>query len=189
MSGAWVFVCGPSGAGKDSVIAWERYSLGPRSDIVFARRMITRPAHPASDHEPIAEADFRFLRESGALAWHWQANGFNYGVPLRYSHQVAWGRVVVVKGSREHVDSCPSAVSIRRVLVTAPPEQLAERLTRRGREEATAIARRMARNAALDGLDADVVVPNDGALPEAGGALCRYLEAVASCAAETHAGA
>jgi len=49
MSGKWVFVCGPSGAGKDSVLAWASDHLAGRRDIVFARRMVTRPMQPGSD--------------------------------------------------------------------------------------------------------------------------------------------
>jgi ribose 1,5-bisphosphokinase len=176
MSGAWVFVCGPSGAGKDSVIAWALQALGPRSDIVFARRMITRPAQAGSDHEPIGDADFAFLRESAALAWHWQAHGFCYGVPERYARQVAWGRVVVVNGSREHAQTLAADPSIRRVLLTAPAAQLAARLHHRGRDEPEALARRLARNAEPAWLQADLLIQNDDAIATAGAALQRYLE-------------
>ena len=76
MSGTWIFVCGPSGAGKDSVIASARQTLGARADIVFARRMITRGTKAGSDHEAVDEAEFSFLRECRGLAWHWEAHGF-----------------------------------------------------------------------------------------------------------------
>ena len=39
MSGAWIFVCGPSGFGKDNVIDAAQQTLGDRRDIVFARRL------------------------------------------------------------------------------------------------------------------------------------------------------
>jgi ribose 1,5-bisphosphokinase PhnN len=35
--GAWAFVCGPSGAGKDSVIAWARERLADRREIACSR--------------------------------------------------------------------------------------------------------------------------------------------------------
>jgi ribose 1,5-bisphosphokinase len=177
--GVWVFVCGPSGAGKDSVIAWARQALGARSDIVFARRMITRATQPGSDHEPVREAEFGFLRACNAMAWHWEAHGFGYGVPARYAHQVNWGRVVVVNGSREHADSLPPDPRIRRVLVTAPPSQLAERLHGRGREEPEAVERRLARNSRFAGHGSDLVIENDGELATAGAALQHYLETLA----------
>lgn len=177
MSGAWVFVCGPSGAGKDSVLAWAREALAGRSDIVFARRLITRPAQPGSDHDPIDPDDHAFLRDSAALAWHWEAHGFGYGVPMRYARQVAWGRIVVVNGSREHAQAIAPGPTLRRVLVTAPPAQLADRLRRRGRDEAVAIAGRLARNARV-ALDADLVIHNDTAIGAAGARLRRFLEAL-----------
>jgi phosphonate metabolism protein PhnN/1,5-bisphosphokinase (PRPP-forming) len=188
MSGTWVFVCGPSGAGKDSVIASARQALGVRNDIVFARRMITRAVQAGSDHEAVGEAEFGFLRKCNALAWHWEAHGFGYGVPARYAHQVAWGRVVVVNGSREHADSLPANARIRRVLVTAPLSQLVERLHSRGREEPEAVEQRLARNALLTGHTADLVIENGGTLEAAGTALRHYLEALALAARlERHA--
>jgi len=182
MSGAWVFVCGPSGAGKDSVLAWAREALAGRSDIVFARRLITRPAQPGSDHDPIDPDEHAFLRESAAFAWHWQAHGFGYGVPMRYARQVAWGRIVVVNGSREHAQAIAPGPPLRRVLITAPPAQLAERLRRRGRDGPAAIDARLAR-AVSAAPDADLVIHNDAAIAVAGARLQCFLEALT---AETH---
>ena len=177
MTGAWVFVCGPSGAGKDSVLAWTREALAGRSDVVFARRLITRPAQSGSDHDPIEPDDHAFLRDSAALAWHWEAHGFGYGVPMRYARQVAWGRIVVVNGSREHAQALAPDPLVRRVLITAPPAHLADRLRRRGRDEAAAIAARLARNARVT-LDADLVIHNDAKVAAAGASLQCFLEAL-----------
>lgn len=191
MSGAWVFVCGPSGAGKDSVIAWASQSLGQRTDVVFARRMITRPRQDGSDHDPVSGDDFSFLRDHAGLAWHWQAHGFGYGIPMRYAHQVAWGRVVVVNGSREHAQGLAPAAGIHRVLVTAPAQQLAVRLAQRGRDEREAVGRRLVRGARLSGWEADLIIQNERALATAGAALQGYLEALAHAVGRggKHAGA
>ena len=164
MNGCWVFVCGASGAGKDSVIALARTALAARCDIVFARRIITRAAEPGSDHEPATAAEFRALRCGGGLAWHWQAHGFDYGVPLRYAHQVAWGRIVVVNGSREHAGQLALHPLVHCVLVSAPPDLLAARLERSER---------------LAPVAADLSIRNDGPLATAGQALRRHLEALA----------
>lgn len=186
MSGLWVFVCGPSGAGKDSVLAWSRRALAARSDIVFARRLITRPAHPGSDHDPIDPDDHAFLADSAAFAWHWEAHGLGYGVPMRYARQVAWGRIVVVNGSRAHAQAVTPSSLVRRVLVTAPHAQLADRLRRRGREEAAAIAARLARNAHVS-LDADLVIHNDTEVAAAGARLCQFLEVLTTTTNHVHA--
>ena len=179
IAGCWVFVCGPSGAGKDSVIALARQALAGRDDIVFARRMITRPAQHESDHEPVTAAQFERLRDGGGLAWHWQAHGFDYAVPIRYARQVDWGRVVVVNGSREHVQDLSANPQVHCVLVTATPEQLAVRLQQRGRDDNAAVTDRMARSDRLKAVAADLVIHNDGKPETAGAALRRHLEALA----------
>lgn len=179
MSGCWVFVCGPSGAGKDSVIGLARKALAARTDIVFARRIVTRPAQSQSDHEPATQAEFDVLRRAGALAWHWQAHGFDYGVPLRYAHQVAWGRIVVVNGSREHAQQLSLHPLVHCVLVNAAPAQVAARLEQRGRDEPDALAARLERNRRLAPVAADFEIDNDGLPQAAGAALRRHLEALA----------
>ncbi len=179
MSGTWVFVCGPSGGGKDSVIDWAARALAARAGVVFARRMVTRPMQTGSDHESVSRDDFDFLRHSDALAWHWQAHGYAYGVPMRYAHQVAWGRVVVVNGSREHVAGIRCDARVRCAVVMAPPAQLAARLRQRGRDAPAAIDQRLERNALLGGVPTDLVIDNSGALADAGEALANYLEFLA----------
>ena len=74
MNGLWVFVCGASGAGKDSVMAWAAEYLQNSPRVVFARRMVTRAAHAGSDHDAITSEQFAQLQAAGALAWHWQAH-------------------------------------------------------------------------------------------------------------------
>ena len=65
--GCWVFVCGPSGAGTDSVMALARDALAERGDIVFALRMITRPAQAGADHELVTAAQLELLPLGGGL--------------------------------------------------------------------------------------------------------------------------
>jgi ribose 1,5-bisphosphokinase len=177
MSGAWIFVCGPSGAGKDSVIESARQALAARQDIVFARRMVTRPAQPGSDHEPVAEADFLALLRAGGLSWHWQAHGFYYAISQRYAGDVQAGRSVVVNGSREHVNSLAPSPGLRVVQVTADQTRLADRLARRGRDASEAVAQRLARNTRFTGMQADCVIVNDAELAVAGQRLADYLAA------------
>jgi ribose 1,5-bisphosphokinase len=179
MSGCWVFVCGPSGVGKDSVIALARRALGGRGDIVFAQRLITRPAQNGSDHEPATEAQFQRLRDGAGLAWHWNAHGFSYGVPMRYAHQVGWGRIVVVNASREHAATVGHDPLIHTVLVTAPREKLLARLQSRGREQPEAVAQRLLRGERLPLLKADLVIDNGGRPEAAAAVLQRHLELLA----------
>lgn len=175
MSGAWIFVCGPSGAGKDSVIASARQHLSARQDIVFARRMVTRATQAGSDHDALTEADFLSLVRNQGLSWHWQAHGFYYGIARHYAAEVQAGRRVVVNGSRAHVKGLPPSPELRVVEVTANPEQLAMRLAQRGRDGASAVVERLARNTGFADMQADCVIVNDAALAVAGRRLADYL--------------
>jgi ribose 1,5-bisphosphokinase len=175
MSGAWIFVCGPSGAGKDSVMAWAQQALSAHQDIVFARRLVTRALQPGSDHASVSGQDFRSLLQNGGLRWHWQAHGFHYGIGMRYATDVQAGRLVLVNGSRAHVADLMPSAELRVVQITASPATLAARLTRRGRDAPAAVAERLVRNAYSTALDADCTIANDADLSAAGQRLVDYL--------------
>ena len=175
MSGVWVFVCGASGAGKDSVMAWAKQRLAERPDIVFSRRVVTREAQPGAEDTPVTPAQFDALRLSGGLSWHWQAHGLRYGIDAHYASAVQEGRVVVVNGSREHVQGLAADGDIRVVQILAEPQQLANRLEQRGRDDPQAVHTRLTRNARFEGLRAHYTVYNHGALADAGERLLAYL--------------
>ena len=175
MSGVWVFVCGASGAGKDSVMAWAKQRLAERPDIVFSRRVVTREAQPGADDTAVTPAQFDALRLSGGLSWHWQAHGLRYGIDAHYATAVQEGRTVVVNGSREHVQGLAADGDIRVVQILAEPQQLANRLEQRGRDDPQAVHTRLTRNARFEGLRAHYTVYNHGALADAGERLLAYL--------------
>lgn len=177
MSGLWVFVCGPSGAGKDSVLGWAAQELAARQDIVFARRVVTRASHPGSDHDEVSPEQFARLIDGDGLAWRWQAHGFHYGIQACYAKQVAAGRVVVVNGSREHVSTLQSAGHLRVVQIDVEAALLAERLAQRSRDTPQDVLRRLARNALLPNLRAHCTILNQGELAHAGRQLVGYLMA------------
>lgn len=178
--GAWVFVCGPSGSGKDSVMAYAQQTLVTHADIVFARRFVTRPVHAGSDHDALTPAAFAALLLAGGLSWHWQAHGFSYGIASQYGDSVRAGGLVVVNGSREHVHSLPASPDLHVVHVTAGVEARARRLLQRGRDSAEAVAQRLERKADFDGTSADCVIVNDGELADAGQQLADYLAEASS---------
>jgi len=182
--GGWIIVCGPSGAGKDSLLQWVTERL-PRDaaggGLVLAQRVITRPVHDSSPHAECTDEEFDALLGADGLALHWAAHGVRYGVPARYRKATHAGAWVIVNGSRAHARALQAAgdlgADLRVVLVTAPPSVLAQRLARRGREDAERVQARLARNVRQDeaGLRADWVVVNDGELADAGGQLLDYL--------------
>ncbi len=185
-AGAWVFVCGPSGSGKDSVIRWAQQALQDRADIVFARRYITRPVHTGSDHDPVTGPEFEAMVQSGALRWHWTAHGFGYGIPQHYERDIAAGKRVVVNGSREHVQALMGSPGLRVVQITADSTALAQRLRARGRDSAEAVAHRLQRNAEFHDMACDLLITNDTGLAHAGRQLADYLiSAAAEAGTET----
>ena len=156
-------------------MAWAQQRLTERPDIVFSRRVVTREAQPGADDTAVTPAQFDALRLSGGLSWHWQAHGLRYGIDAHYASAVQEGRVVVVNGSREHVQGLAADGDIRVVQILAEPQQLANRLEQRGRDDPQAVHTRLTRNARFEGLRAHYTVYNHGALADAGERLLAYL--------------
>ncbi len=154
---------------------WAAEHLVGQSRYVFARRMVTRPAHPGADHDEVSEAQFRELEHSAKLAWHWIAHGFHYGIDATYARLVERGAVVIVNGSREHVQTIKGPHQVRVVHITADTHQVAERLLQRGREDAHAVASRLARNATFSEVGDHFRIENKGAVDQAGAQLVKYL--------------
>ncbi|MGE4481519.1 phosphonate metabolism protein/1,5-bisphosphokinase (PRPP-forming) PhnN [Acidocella sp.] len=162
--GLLVLVAGPSGAGKDTVLDHARAHLAGREDMVFARRVVTRPPGPGEAHECVSEGEF--TRRCFALSW--SAHGLRYGIAQEIETDLAQGRTVIANVSRAVIGEARARYRCKVIEITAPANILAKRLAARGRESAADIAARLARQAPP--MAADAVIVNDGA-PEAAGAL------------------
>lgn len=170
MTGALIYVMGPSGAGKDSVLSRARALLPDDMPIVFAHRYITRPADSGGEnHIALSPAEFAVRQARGLFAYHWQAHGNNYGVGCEIHGWRQAGMAVVVSGSRDHFQKAGGLESLTRpVLITASPQRLQERLAGRGRETAAQAAARLDRAEAYAIDDPRLItIMNDGALDEA----------------------
>lgn len=156
-----VLVVGPSGAGKDSLLAGSRAEFAGDAGIHFVRRVITRPPDPGGEpHEPVTEA--AFLTREFALSW--SAHGLRYGIP---ANALAAARVVVANVSRTVIAEAAARHRSRVIEVTAPDDVLTARLAARGREGPHDVARRLERRVAIpDGVIVDRVM-NDSTLDEA----------------------
>ncbi|GAA5785531.1 phosphonate metabolism protein/1,5-bisphosphokinase (PRPP-forming) PhnN [Chitiniphilus shinanonensis] len=174
MSGRLIVLVGPSGVGKDSVLAHARASLArlPQGGGVrFARRAVTRPATAGGeDHLALSEDEFHSALDEGRFALWWGSHGLHYGIDREIDDWLAAGLTVVVNGSRAHLPlAWQRYPRLEAVLLTARPDTLAKRLAARGREDEAAVAARLARTPPPlpDGM-ALTEIANDGELAEAG---------------------
>jgi ribose 1,5-bisphosphokinase len=183
-SGVFVAVAGPSGGGKDSVMAYARERLGNLAgDAVFARRIITRPMEPGSEeHDTLDEAAFEREKIAGNFALSWQANGLSYALPASLDEAMREGHVIVANVSRAVIpDLRLRYAHVSPVIVTATREVLAERLARRGRETREEVLARLDRATAGElAVPEAIVIDNSGPLEEAGE---RFLEVLRKAAA------
>jgi len=145
-----VVVVGPSGAGKDTLMARARAELAGDAAFRFVRREITRPTDAGGeDHVAVTPAEFATRRAAGAYALAWEAHGLGYGIPADIAGDIAAGRVVVANISRACIAEAATIFPTLVLEITAPPSVLAQRLAARGRESAADIAARLAREVAL----------------------------------------
>ncbi|SEH68531.1 phosphonate metabolism protein/1,5-bisphosphokinase (PRPP-forming) PhnN [Paracoccus alkenifer] len=168
-------IVGPSGAGKDTLIAGARRL---RPDLRFVRRVITKPTDSGGeDFESVTPDEFARRKAAGDFALDWHAYGVDYGIP-RAQVQGGSAGCVVFNGSRAALPRALLAFpGLRVILVTAPPEVLAARLAARAREPAAEIAQRLTR--AGHGLPAGlepVTVTNDSTPQEGARRLLAALD-------------
>jgi len=178
MAGRLVLVVGPSGAGKDTLIAAAKTALAGDDRYVFPKRIITRHALAAAeDHESVSPERFAELKRAGAFALAWDAHGLSYGLPARLNDDLAAGRTVVVNGSRAAVrEASRRFASLVVLLVDAAPEVRAARLASRGRETASEIGERLTRDVP-DALPGAIRVDNSGRLDDGVAAFLAALSA------------
>jgi ribose 1,5-bisphosphokinase len=164
-NGAFVAIVGPSGAGKDTLIAHARDALADEPQVEFVRRVITRPCDgETEDHDTLADAEFLEALAEGAFALAWEAHGLRYGLPASVDRAIENGHVAVANVSRGALPTLRQRyVNVAIVEVTADPEILAARLAGRGRESRGEILARLARTVACD-----TIGPNAIALDNSG---------------------
>jgi ribose 1,5-bisphosphokinase len=179
--GAFVAIVGPSGAGKDSVIARARHLLRDDNRFVFPRRVVTRAPDLTEDNLTVTANDFDRLLAAGDLALDWGAHNLRYGVLRSVDRDIASGRVVVVNVSRTVVPRMRERYSRGAVvLIDAPAALRRLRLFRRGREVAGAIDVRLAREVErFNSADADLVIENSGELEDAARDLASFVSELA----------
>ncbi|PWB33601.1 phosphonate metabolism protein/1,5-bisphosphokinase (PRPP-forming) PhnN [Pseudomonas sp. SDI] len=179
--GRLIYLMGPSGSGKDSLIVAARAALEARG-IEITRRVITRSAEAVGeDAHGVSTQQFDALQAQGAFALHWRANGLAYGIPVQIDQWLAHGRCVLVNGSRAYLEQAQTRYpGLVPILLTVDLPVLRERLLARGRECGEEIEQRLARNqrvAQVSGADIHLL-DNSTTLEDAVQRLLALLEQV-----------
>ena len=146
MTGQLVAIVGPSGVGKDSVMA-ALAAADPA--VLLARRVITRPTEAGGeDFDGVSTETFARREAAGDFVLSWPAHGLSYGIPTTIRRDLDAGRIVIVNLSRAVLLQAQQVFpDLQVVSLTAPPEVLAARLATRGREDAEEQKRRLSRGA------------------------------------------
>jgi ribose 1,5-bisphosphokinase len=160
--GRLILVVGPSGAGKDTLLALAKAACADDRTIVFPRRVVTREASVAEDNEALSPDAFREALARGEFALHWEAHGHFYGLRRAIDDDIRAGRTVVINVSRTVIDAARQAYAdVTVVSITAPPDVLAERIAMRARRSDGQSAQRL--NRTVNGaVAADVTILNVG---------------------------
>jgi phosphonate metabolism protein PhnN/1,5-bisphosphokinase (PRPP-forming) len=176
-SGILALVVGPSGAGKDALISAAKQELGSDPSFLFARRVTTRSQHdPTEDQDIVSAVDFAAMDTAGQFLISWKAHGLSYAVPASVSPALKAGRIVVVNVSRTVLARAEQIANTHVVLVTAPPDVLAQRIVNRGREDQEARHQRGLRIVTLPPLRNDLIeISNAGRLEDAATAFIMRL--------------
>ncbi|MBB4232528.1 phosphonate metabolism protein/1,5-bisphosphokinase (PRPP-forming) PhnN [Rhizobium mongolense] len=149
--GTLVLVVGPSGSGKDTLLKLANDALADDERFRFVRRIITRPATENEENISVSEEQFQQGLEDGQFAVHWRAHGLFYGFPTLIDDWLMSGRIVVANGSRSILAQALAKYSCLKIVsIVVPPELLAQRLNRRGREGSDAVAERLRRGASFN---------------------------------------
>ncbi len=177
-TGRLFYVMGPSGAGKDSLLAHARSHLPADAPVAFAHRYITRAGNAGGEnHVALSHDEFAVRAAHGCFCMAWDSHGHRYGIGVEVEAWRQNGLSVVVNGSREWLPTAAERFpDIIPVAVVVDPAVLRARLERRGRESAAEIEERLSRAAAFRVAHPALVhIDNSGPLEHAGAAFVRLL--------------
>lgn len=176
-NGVFVAIVGPSGAGKDSLIAHARAVLADEPQVEFVRRVITRPCDGSTEeHDTLSDADFAAALERGDFALSWDAHGLRYGLPVSVDHAIDKGHVAIANLSRGVLPTLRERyANVAVIEITADAETLASRLVERGRESREEILARLTRTILCETTGPVIALDNSGPLELAGGKLVAII--------------
>ncbi|WP_395491131.1 ribose 1,5-bisphosphokinase [Cedecea davisae] len=172
-----IWLMGPSGSGKDSLLSALRQQEHER--LLVAHRYITRAADAGCEnHVALSAKEFDQRQQQGLFALSWQAHHQSYGVGVEMDIWLEAGFDVVVNGSRQHLQQAREryAEALVPICLQVSTDVLRYRLEQRGRENTEQIEQRLQR-AALYAPEGDdcLVLNNDGSLLQSAELFMRLL--------------
>ena len=178
-----VVVSGPSGVGKDAMLALVREQ---RPEVFWAITATTRAMRPGEEHGVHhlfhTREEFLDLLERGELLEHAEVYGNLYGVPKAPVREaLAEGRDAIVRTDVQGASSIRALAPDALLIFVAPPslEELERRLRSRDTEspEETALRVEMSRREMRDAAWFDAVVVNEtGGLEDAAREVMAVIE-------------
>ena len=161
--GRLVLVVGPSGAGKDTLLSLAKAACAEDCNIVFPRRVITRPASNSEENEEVSPEAFQHALARGEYAMHWEAHGHCYALRRGIDDELRAGCTVIANVSRTVVGPLRrDYADVLVVSITAPPQVLAERLASRSRSSDGHIEARLDRTVDENSSKPDATIVNTG---------------------------
>lgn len=181
MNSRLIYVVGPSGAGKDTLLTWLKSRIRSSSLLHWARRTIDRPPSiefNAEQHESVESEVFEKLLKEGAFAMHWEANSHHYGIRFQEIAPLYQFKWVIVNGSRGYLPTVAKDYPGLTILhITADQELLRKRLIDRGRESNEMIEARLRREVPIiTPANSNLIeIINNGSLESVGSLLLQRL--------------
>ena len=161
--GRLVLVVGPSGAGKDTLLGLAKAACADDGNVVFPRRVITREASASEENEEVSTGTFQEALTRGEYAMHWEAHGHCYALSRAIDDEIRAGRTIVANVSRTVIGAMRRAYAdVVVVLITAPPNVLAERIAMRARSSDGMVENRLRRTVEDASAAPDVTIVNIG---------------------------
>lgn len=178
LNGRIVYLAGPSGCGKDSLIQYIRNKCEADPLVQVAHRYITRDAKAGGEnHIELSQPEFEAREQAGLFAMAWESHGLHYAIGNEINQWLCKGITVVINGSRSYL---PRALvkypELIPVFIEASPEVLAQRLRNRARESPAEASARLNRNQKSWSRPANaIVIDNNGKLETAGNLLLSVI--------------
>jgi len=176
MTGGFVFIVGPSGAGKDTLLGLAKSELSQDGRFLFPRRLVTRSSSVWEDHDTMTEEEFETGHANRRFTLSWRAHGHGYALPRSCLAAARAGHLVVCNISRTLVEDARRCLpNVAVVEVTAPRAILAARLAQRNRSDDANLEARLARSSEVGPIEVDLTIVNDRSPEEGAGQLVSFL--------------